>query len=79
MAFSIIRTDLPWVLLLNAVVLLVAVRLKEPVQPGPEIPAAFVLGTVLALVAFAVSFCFPAGAAVFAVAVCGFRVVYPDN
>ena len=78
-AFSIIRTDLPWVLLLNAVVLLVAVRLKEPVQPGPEIPAAFVLGTLLALVAFAVSFCFPAGAAVFSVAVCGFRVVYPDN
>ena len=77
--FFILLTDLPWILLLNAVVPLVVFRLKSPVQPGPEIPAAFVLGTVLALAAFAVSFCFPAGPIVFAVTVCGFRVVYSDN
>lgn len=77
--FFILKTDLPWILLLNAVVPLVVFRLKSPVQPGPEIPAAFVLGTVLAMAAFAVSFCFPAGPVVFAVTVCGFRVVYSDN
>jgi hypothetical protein len=75
----ILLSDLPWILFLNAVVPLVVFRLKSPVQPGPEIPAAFVLGSVLALAAFAVSFCFPAGPVVFAVTVCGFRVVYSDN
>ena len=77
--FFLLQTDLPWILLLNAVVPLVVFRLRSPVQPGPEIPAAFVLGTMLALAAFAVSFCFPAGPIVFAVTVCGFRVVYSDN
>ena len=74
-----IKVHLPLLLLFCAVSPLVAHRLNNPVQPGPEIPAAFVLGTVLALTAFAVGFCFPAGPIVFTVTVCGFRILSMDN
>ena len=73
------KVHLPLFLLFCAVSPMVARRMKEPVQPGPEIPAAFVLGTVFALAAFAASFCFPAGPAVFAVVTCGFRLFALDN
>ena len=53
-------------------------RLEEPVERGPAIPVAFVLGTVTALGLFCASVFFPAGLMVFALVVCGARIVYFD-
>lgn len=58
---------------------LVQTRILEPVQPGPAIPLAFVLGVAASLAVFAVSLFFPAGPMVFAAAICLFRLVFLDN
>ena len=58
--------------------ILVRSRLEEPVERGPAIPVAFVLGTVTALGLFCASVFFPAGLMVFALVVCGARIVYFD-
>lgn len=58
---------------------LVQTRILEPVQPGPAIPLAFVLGVAASLAVFAVSLFFPAGPMVFAAAICIFRLVFLDN
>ena len=58
---------------------LVQTRMLEPVQPGPVIPLAFVLGVVASLAVFAVSLCFPFGPVVFAAVICGFRLVFLDD
>ena len=58
---------------------LVQTRIQEPVQPGPVIPLAFVLGVAASLAVFAASLCFPLGPVVFAAVICGFRLVFLDN
>ena len=64
---------------LIAASLLVRARMNEPVQPGPAIPLAFVLGIAASLTVFAVSLCFPLGPVVFAAVACVFRLVFLDN
>ena len=58
---------------------LVQARIMEPVQPGPAIPFAFVLGVAASLAVFAASLCFPLGPVVFTAVICGFRLVFLDN
>ena len=58
---------------------LVQFRIQEPVQPGPAIPLAFMLGVAASLAVFAASLLFPAGPVVFAALICGFRLVFLDN
>ena len=58
---------------------LVQTRIQEPVQPGPAIPLAFVLGVAASLAMFAASMFFPLGPVVFAALICGFRLVFLDN
>lgn len=58
---------------------LVLTRILDPVQPGPAIPLAFVLGVAISLAVFAASLCFPLGPAVFAAVICGFRLIFLDN
>ncbi len=58
---------------------LVQTRIQEPVQPGPAIPLAFVLGVAASLAVFAASLFFPAGPMMFAAAICVFRLVFLDN
>ena len=58
---------------------LVQTRIQEPVQPGPAIPLAFVLGVIASLAVFAVLLFFPAGMIVFASGLCGFRLIFLDN
>lgn len=58
--------------------LLVRARMDEPVQPGPAIPLAFVLGVIASLGMFAVCLCFPTGPVVFAAVVCLYRLILPD-
>ena len=53
-------------------------RMKEPVQPGPAIPLAYILGVAASLALFAVSLCFPLGPAVFAAVVCVYRLILLD-
>ena len=53
-------------------------RMKEPVQPGPAIPLAYVLGVAASLALFAVSLCFPLGPVVFAAVVCAYRLILLD-
>ena len=53
-------------------------RMKEPVQPGPAIPLAYLLGVATSLALFAVSLCFPLGAVVFAAVVCVYRLILLD-
>jgi len=53
-------------------------RMSEPVQPGPAIPLAFVLGVAASLAVFAVSLCFPLGVVVFAAVVCVYRLILLD-
>jgi hypothetical protein len=53
-------------------------RMKEPVQPGPAIPFAFLLGVIVSLGLFAVSLCFPLGPVVFAAVVCAYRLILLD-
>jgi len=54
------------------------VRVSEPVQPGPAIPLAFILGVAASLGMFAVSLCFPLGPVVFAAVVCAYRLILLD-
>ena len=58
---------------------LVQNRIQKPVQSGPAIPLAFVLGVAASLAVFAVSLFFPAGPIVFAGLICGFRLVFLEN
>jgi len=58
--------------------LLVRARMDEPVQPGPAIPLAFLLGVIVSLGMFAVSLCFPLGPVVFAAVVCAYRLILLD-
>ena len=58
---------------------LVQTRIQEPVQPGPAIPLAFVLGVAASLTMFAASLFFPLGPVVFTALICGFRLVFLDN
>lgn len=58
--------------------MLVRARMDEPVQPGPAIPLAFLLGVLVSLGMFAVSLCFPPGPAVFAAVVCAYRLILLD-
>ena len=58
---------------------LVQTRVMEPVQPGPAIPLAFVLGVTASLAMFVTSLFFPLGPVVFAAVICGFRLVFLDN
>jgi hypothetical protein len=53
-------------------------RFMLPVQPGPAIPLAFIIGIVASLAMFAVSLCFPFGPVVFAAVVCVYRLILPD-
>ena len=53
-------------------------RMKEPVQPGPAIPLAYLFGVAAALGLFALSLCFPLGPAVFAAVVCVYRLILLD-
>ena len=53
-------------------------RMKEPVQPGPAIPLAYLFGVAASLALFAVSLCFPLGPAVFAAVVCAYRLILLD-
>ena len=53
-------------------------RMKEPVQPGPAIPLAFLSGAAASLAMFAVSLCFPLGPVVFAAVVCAYRLILLD-
>ena len=63
---------------LGCVTLLVRARMDEPVQPGPAIPFAFVLGVAASLGMFAVSLCFPLGPVVFTAVVCSYRLILLD-
>ncbi len=56
----------------------VRARMKEPVQPGPAIPLAYLLGVATSLALFAVSLCFPLGPVVFAAVVCAYRLILLD-
>ena len=58
---------------------LIQIRMQEPVQPGPAIPLAYVLGVAASLAVFAVCLCFPPGPVVFAAVLCGFRLAFLDN
>lgn len=58
---------------------LVQTRIQEPVQPGTAIPLAFILGVIVSLAVFAAGLFFPAGPAVFAALICGFRLAFLDN
>ena len=53
-------------------------RMKEPVQPGPAIPLAYLFGAAASLALFAVSLCFPLGPVVFAAVVCAYRLILLD-
>ena len=53
-------------------------RMKEPVQPGPAIPLAYVFGVIVSLAMFALSLCFPLGPVVFAAVVCAYRLILLD-
>ena len=53
-------------------------RMKEPVQPGPAIPLAYLFGVAASLALFAVSLCFPLGPVVFAAVVCAYRLILLD-
>ena len=52
--------------------------MKEPVQPGPAIPLAYLSGVAASLALFAVSLCFPLGPVVFAAVVCAYRLILLD-
>ncbi len=58
--------------------LLVRARMDEPVQPGPAIPLAFLLGVIASLALFAVCLCFPLGPVVFAAVACLYRLILLD-
>ena len=73
-----IPPEIPAMIGLVCAAILVRSRLDEPVERGPAIPVAFVLGTVMALGLFCASVFFPAGLLVFALVVCGARIVYFD-
>ena len=53
-------------------------RMKEPVQPGPAIPIAYILGVIVSLGMFVLSLCFPLGPVVFAAVVCAYRLILLD-
>ncbi len=53
-------------------------RMKDPVQPGPAIPLAYLFGVAASLGLFAASLCFPLGPVVFAAVVCLYRLVFFD-
>ena len=53
-------------------------RMKEPVQPGPAIPLAYVSGVAASMGLFAASLCFPLGPVVFAAVVCVYRLAFFD-
>ena len=53
-------------------------RMKEPVQPGPAIPLAFISGVTASLGMFAVCLFFPLGPVVFAAVVCLYRLIFFD-
>ena len=73
-----IPPEIPALLGLVCATILVRSRLDAPVEPGGAIPTAFVLGTLTALALFCASVFFPAGLMVYAIVVCGFRIVYFD-
>ena len=75
---TVIPPEIPALIGLGCATILVRSRLEEPVEPGPAIPVAFVLGTVTALLLFCASVFFPAGLMVYAIVVCSFRIVYFD-
>jgi len=75
---TVIPPEIPAMIGLVCAAILVRSRLEEPVERGPAIPVAFVLGTVTALGLFCASVFFPAGLMVFALVVCGARIVYFD-
>lgn len=54
-------------------------RMKEPVQPGPAIPLAYLFGVAASLGLFAAGLSFPLGPAVFAAVVCVYRLVFFDS
>ena len=58
--------------------LLIRARMKEPVQPGPAIPFAYILGVIVSLGMFAVCLCFPLGPVVFAAVACLYRLILLD-
>ena len=75
---TVIPPEIPAMIGLVCAAILVRSRLEEPVERGPAIPVAFALGTVTALGLFCASVFFPAGLMVFALVVCGARIVYFD-
>ena len=75
---TVIPPEISALIGLGCAAILVRSRLEEPVERGPAIPVAFVLGTVTALGLFCASVFFPAGLMVFALVVCGARIVYFD-
>ena len=75
---TIIPPEISALVGLGCAAILVRSRLEEPVERGPAIPMAFVLGTVTAIGFFCASVFFPAGLMVFALVVCGARIVYFD-
>jgi len=72
------RTELFALCGLTCASLLVRARMDEPVQIGPAIPLAFILGVAASLGVFAVSLFFPLGPVIFATVICGFRLVFLD-
>ena len=75
---TIIPPEISALIGLGCAAILVRSHLEEPVERGPAIPVAFVLGTVAAIGLFCASVFFPAGLMVFALVVCGARIVYFD-
>ena len=75
---TVIPPEIPAMIGLVCAAILVRSRLDKPVERGPAIPVAFVLGTAMALGLFCASVFFPAGLLVFALVVCGARIVYFD-
>lgn len=75
---TVIPPEIPAMIGLVCAAILVRSRLDKPVERGPAIPVAFVLGTAMALGLFCASVFFPAGLMVFALVVCGARIVYFD-
>lgn len=59
--------------------MLVRVRMNEPVQPGPVIPLAYLLGIASSLAVFAMSLFFPFGPIMFAAVICGLRLIFLNN
>ena len=53
-------------------------RMKEPVQPGPAIPLAYIFGVIASLALFTLSLCFPLAPVVFAAVVCAYRLILLD-